>query len=78
VPPPPSTSVAPPLRSEKDAKQQKASRRHRGKTAEGEERDAMPDLLLKYPDTIFATYVYRPMKHLKHASETLAKILENT
>jgi hypothetical protein len=37
---------------------------------------ATPDLLLKHPDAIFATYKRRKMKHLKHVSETLAKIRE--
>jgi hypothetical protein len=32
-------------------------RRHRGDEVEGEERDATPDLLLKYPNKIFTTYV---------------------
>ena len=32
-------------------------RRYRGKAAEGEKRDAIPDLLLKHPDTTLATYV---------------------
>jgi hypothetical protein len=46
-----------PTRSEKDAGQQKARRRHRGEKAEGEQGDATPDLLLKHPDATFATYV---------------------
>ena len=32
-------------------------RRHRGETAESEKGDAIPDLLLKHPDTTLATYV---------------------
>jgi hypothetical protein len=32
-------------------------RRHQGEAAESEEGDATPDLLLKYPDTILATYI---------------------
>jgi hypothetical protein len=31
-----------------------------------------PDLLLKYPDATLATYKRRQIKHLRHASETLA------
>jgi hypothetical protein len=50
-----SALVAPPT-SEKDARQQKARRRHQGEAAENEERDATPDLLLKYPDTTLAIY----------------------
>jgi hypothetical protein len=42
-----------------------------GEVAEGEEKDATLDLLLKHPDI-------RQMKHLKHASETLKKHLKNT
>jgi hypothetical protein len=41
------------------------------------ERDATPDLLLKHLDTTLATYVSSQMKHLKHASETLAKTPQN-
>jgi len=37
---------------------------------------ATPDILLKYPDAIFATYNRRQMRHLKHVSETLAKTRE--
>jgi hypothetical protein len=37
-----------------------------------------PYLLLKHPDVILATYKRRQMKHLKHASETLAKIPKST
>jgi hypothetical protein len=33
-------------------------------------------LLLKHLDEIIATYVYRQMKHLKNASETLGKYLK--
>ena len=43
-----------------------------------EEEDATPDLLLKHSDATLATYVLRLMKHLKHASETLAKTPKNT
>jgi hypothetical protein len=32
-------------------------RRYRGETAEGEERDATPDLLLKHSDATLVTYV---------------------
>jgi hypothetical protein len=32
-------------------------RRHQGKVAKGEERDATPDLLLKHPNETFTTYV---------------------
>jgi hypothetical protein len=32
-----------------------------------------PNLLLKHPDATATTYVWRQMKHLKHASETLEK-----
>jgi hypothetical protein len=48
-------------------------RRHRG-----EEEDATPDLLFKHPDATLATYILRLMKHLKYASETLAKTQKNT
>jgi len=41
-------------------------------------RDATPDLLLKHPNATLATYVLRQMKHLKHASEALAKTPKNT
>jgi hypothetical protein len=37
-----------------------------------EDRDAIPDLLLKHPDVTLLTYVWRQIKHMKHASETLA------
>jgi hypothetical protein len=37
-----------------------------------------PYLLLKHPDAILATYKRRQMKHLKHASEILAKIPKST
>jgi hypothetical protein len=37
-----------------------------------EDRDAIPDLLLKHPDATLSTYVWRQIKHMKHASETLA------
>jgi hypothetical protein len=76
VPPAP-TPAAPPPQSEKDARQQKTRRRHRGKAAEGEERNATPDLLLKHSDATLATYVCRHMKHLKHYSETLTKTSKN-
>ena len=46
-------------------------RKHRGKAVEGEEGDATLDLLLKQPYETFATYIWRQMKHFKHASETL-------
>jgi hypothetical protein len=36
------------------------------------------DLLLKHPNETFAIYVRRQMKHLKYASETLAKNTLNT
>jgi hypothetical protein len=36
-----------------------------------------PDLFLKHPDTIVATYKRRQMKHLKQAYEILAKMPEN-
>jgi hypothetical protein len=36
-------------------------------------RDATPDLLLKHPMKIAATYIWRQFKHLKHASETIEK-----
>jgi hypothetical protein len=49
--------VAPLPQSEKDARQQKAMRRHQGETAENEEGDAAPDLLLKHSDTTLATYI---------------------
>jgi hypothetical protein len=32
-------------------------RRHRGEIAEGEERDATLDLLLKYPNVTLVTYI---------------------
>jgi hypothetical protein len=34
---------------------------------------ATPDLLLKHPDATLATIHLKTMKHLKHASSTLAK-----
>jgi hypothetical protein len=34
---------------------------------------ATPDLLFKHPDAALETYKRRQMKHLKYASETLAK-----
>ena len=37
---------------------------------------ATPDLLLKHPIVIFATYVWRQMKYLKYVCETLAKTHE--
>ena len=40
------------------------------------ERDTTPDLLLKHFHVTLATYVSRQMKHLKHASKTLAKTPE--
>jgi len=46
-----------PPQSEKDARQQKARRRHQGEAAESEERVATPDVLLKNLDTTLATYV---------------------
>jgi len=54
--PPPSVLAAPPPQSKKDAMQQKARMRHRGEAIEDKERDATPDLLLKYHVTL-ATYV---------------------
>jgi hypothetical protein len=47
----------PPPQSEKDARQQKARRRHQDEAVESEEGDAIPDLLLKHPDTTLAIYV---------------------
>jgi hypothetical protein len=38
----------------------------------GEDRDVTPVLLLKHLDATLATYVSRQIKHMKHASETLA------
>lgn len=38
-----------------DARQQKARKRHQGEAIEGEEGDAIPDLLLQLPDTTLAT-----------------------
>jgi hypothetical protein len=38
---------------------------------------ATPDLLSKHPDTTIATYKRKQMKHLKQASETLAKTPKN-
>jgi hypothetical protein len=32
-------------------------RRHRGETAEGEEEDVTPDLLLKHSNAVLATYI---------------------
>jgi hypothetical protein len=37
------------------------------------ERDVAPNLLLKYLDAIFVTYVSRQIKRFKHASKTLKK-----
>jgi len=37
-----------------------------------------PDVLLKHTDLAIAIYKKRQIKHLKQASETLAKMLENT
>jgi hypothetical protein len=51
-------------------------RRHRGEAAEGGEGDATPDLLLKHSYATLVTNVRRQMKHLKHASKTLAKTPE--
>jgi hypothetical protein len=51
-------------------------RRHQGEATEGEEGDAAPDLLLKHPDTILATYKRRQIKHLKHVSQTFTKTHE--
>jgi len=53
-------------------------RRHQGEATEGEEEDATPDLLLKHLDATLVTHVLRLTKHLKHASETLAKTSKNT
>jgi hypothetical protein len=39
---------------------------------------ATPNLFLKHPDAIVATYKRRQMKNLRQASETLAKTLEKT
>jgi len=55
--PPPLAPAVPPPQSEKDARQQKARRRHQGEAAEGEEGNATLDLLLKHLDAILATYV---------------------
>jgi hypothetical protein len=59
-------------------------RRQRGMATESEDGNAIPNLLLKYSDATFATYVLMHMKHyvlmhmkhLKYASKTLAKTLE--
>jgi hypothetical protein len=51
-------------------KEEKTPRRGSRKS---DERDATPDLLLKHRDATLTTYVWRQMKHLKHASETFAK-----
>jgi hypothetical protein len=48
-------------------------RRQRGMATESEDGNAIPNLLLKYSDATFTTYVLMHMKHLKYASETLAK-----
>jgi hypothetical protein len=53
-------------------------RRHRDEAAEGKEGDATQDPFLKYSDATLTTYIYRQMKHLKHASETLTKTPKNT
>jgi hypothetical protein len=53
---PTSPALAAPPTSEKEARQQKARRRHQGEAVENEERDITPDLLLKYPDTTLAIY----------------------
>jgi hypothetical protein len=37
-----------------------------------EDREAIPDILLKHLDATLATYVRKQMKHMKYASETLA------
>jgi hypothetical protein len=37
---------------------------------------ATPDLLFKHPDGTFVTYIWRQMKHFKHASKTLTKNLK--
>jgi hypothetical protein len=60
----------------KDPAAAAGKRTHRDKTAECEEEDATPDLLLKHPDATLTTYVLRQIKHLKHASEILAKHLK--
>jgi hypothetical protein len=39
----------------------------------GEEGDATPDLLLRYPDAILAKYKKRQIKHLKYVFKTLKK-----
>jgi hypothetical protein len=52
----PPAPFAPSPQSEKDARQQKA-RRHQGEAAEGEERDATSDLLLKHTNATLTTYV---------------------
>jgi hypothetical protein len=72
----PSASPTTSPQSEKDTRQQKARRRHQDKAAEGEERNATPDLLLTHPNAIFATNKRRQMKHLKLVSRTLAKTHE--
>jgi hypothetical protein len=46
--------------------------------AEGEKRDATPDLLLKHLDVILATYERRQTKHLqKHVKKTLYKYTQH-
>jgi hypothetical protein len=75
APPPPAPCALPP-QSEKDARQQKTRRRYRGETAEGEEGDTTPDLLLKHLDATLVTLVRRQIKNIKHTSETLAKTFE--
>jgi hypothetical protein len=52
-------------------------RRHQGETAEDGEGDVIPDLLLKHPNEIFATYIRKQLKHLQHKSETHVKTPEN-
>jgi hypothetical protein len=37
----------------------KKRRRHRGEAAKGKEEDATPDLLLKHPNEMIATYVQK-------------------
>jgi hypothetical protein len=57
VHPPSPALAAPPPQSKKDARQQKARRRHQAEAVESEEGNATPDLLLKHPDTTLATCV---------------------
>jgi hypothetical protein len=52
-------------------------RRYRDEAAESGEGYATSNLFLKHPDATLATYVRRQIKHLKYASETIAKTLEN-